>query len=274
MMSNTERTDLHIHTVFSDGQMTPEAIVKKAKQLGFEKIAITDHDGIGGVQSAVNAGREEGIEVIPGIELAAELADGTGLHILGYNIDIKNSRLLEVMEYLESKRYERNLKFIAMLNDMGYDITMEDLKKQQPNSFVGKPVFARLLAAKGYIGNPKDAFKPGFIFESTQAKAIRKEKLSAAQAIQLITEAGGSAVLAHPIQIEGKGVKGTQEFYSNVESIIRELKKYGLEGLECYHPDHDMQQTERFVQIAEKYDLYITRGSDFHGREYTGELKK
>lgn len=274
MMSNIERTDLHIHTVFSDGQMKPEEIVKRAKQLGFEKIAITDHDGIGGVQAAINAGREEGIEVIPGIELAAELPDGTGLHILGYNIDIRNRRLLDVMEYFENKRNERNLKFITMFNDMGYDITMDDLKKQQPNSFVGKPVFARLLAAKGYIENPKDAFKPGFIFESSQAKAIRKEKLSASQAIELIGEVGGSAVLAHPIQIEGKGSQGTEEFYRNVENIIAYLKDCGLEGLECYHPDHDRQQTERFVQIAEKYGLYITRGSDFHGTEYTGELKK
>ncbi len=271
---NIEKTDLHIHTIFSDGQTTPEKIVYKARELGFEMISVTDHDGVQGVPEALAAGKAAGINVIPGVELATEMSDGTGLHILGHGIDISNRHLVEVLADLENKRNDRNLKFIRMFNDMGYDITMEELRQQQPNSFVGKPVFARLLAAKGYIENPKDAFKPGFIFESEQAKAIKKEKLSASDAISLIIEAGGKPVLAHPIQIAGKGRTGSEEFYNNVEIIVKELKDSGLKGIECYHPDHDDEQTERFIRMAHKYGLDITRGSDFHGREYTGELKK
>jgi len=261
------KVDFHIHTNYSDGQATPVEIVKKAKELEYDMIAITDHDGIDGIPEALIAGEAAEIKVIPGIELATETEEGIGLHILGYYFNHKDPKLNEVLATLKERRDSRNRKLVAVLNEMGYDISMEELLERQPEGFIGKPVIARLLAEKGYIEDYKDAFKSGRIFGSDEARKIKKEKIKASEAIELINGAGGIAVLAHPIQTRGVGEPGSEEFYKNMDTIIRKLKIQGLKGLECYHPDQDHEQTMRFISIAEKYHLHITRGSDFHGKD-------
>jgi len=260
--------DFHVHTSYSDGRAKPMAILKKAKELEYDMIAITDHDGIDGIKEALIAAEALEIKVIPGIELATETEEGIGLHILGYYFDPEHPRLNEVLEDLKCKRNDRNEKLVAVLNEMGYKLSMEDLRKQQPNNYIGKPVIARALVEKGYISHPKEAFEDGKFLESPQAKAVKKVKMQAADAIALIKEAGGIAVLAHPIQIKGIGEKGSEEFYDNLDKILRPLKKKGLGGIECYHPDQNDEQSMRFIGFAEKYHLHITRGSDFHGEEF------
>ena len=262
------KEDFHIHTNYSDGQAAPKDIVERAAELGYETIAITDHDGVDGINEAVNAGENLKIKVVPGVELATETEEGIGLHILGHYIDIENKNLRRALTELARNRDARNARMIAALNDMGYDLSQEDLKKLQPNNFIGKPVIARALAANGYIDDYRDAFKEGQFFGCSQLKKIKKKKLKAADAVNLITGAGGRAVLAHPIQTRGIGEKNSQEFYDNIELIIKRLKDAGLGGIECYHPDQDSGQSERFKLLAEKYDLEITRGSDFHGRDF------
>jgi len=262
------KVDFHIHTNFSDGQATPTAIVERAKELGYDMIAITDHDGVEGIREAMTAGEAVDIKVIPGIELATETEEGIGLHILGYDIDIEEPRFSSVLADLAARRERRNAKLLQILNDMGYDISYEDLHSQQPNGFIGKPIFARALAAKGYVSDYKDAFKGDRFLGSKEARQAKKEKVPAAEAIELIRGAGGIAVLAHPIQTRGIGAAGSEEFYENIETIIKRLKAQGLEGLECYHPDQDHEQSMRFIDLAEKYHLCITRGSDFHGLDF------
>lgn len=259
------KVDFHVHTSYSDGRATPTAILKRAKELEYDMIAITDHDGIDGIKEALIAAEALEIKVIPGIELAVETEDGIGLHILGYYFDPDHPHLNEVLEDLKSKRNARNEKLVAALNEMGYELDMNDLKKIQPNNYIGKPVIARALVDKGYISEPKEAFEPGKFLESPQAKAVKRDKIQAADAIALIKEAGGIAVLAHPIQTKGIGEKGSEEFYNNLDKILRPLKKMGLGGIECYHPDQNEEQTMKFITFAEKYHLHITRGSDFHG---------
>lgn len=261
------KVDFHIHTSYSDGQATPVEIVKRAKELEYDMIAITDHDGVDGVNEALIAGETAGIKVIPGIELATETEEGIGLHILGYHIDHENPQLKAVLADLLERRDNRNKKLVQVLNDMGYEITYDDLKQRQPNGFIGKPVFARALVEKGYIDDPKAAFKKGQFLGSPEARAVKKIKILASEAISLIREAGGMAVLAHPIQTRGIGEKDTEEFYENIETIVKRLKSQGLKGLECYHPDQNHEQTMRFIALAEKYHLHITRGSDFHGKD-------
>ena len=262
------KVDFHIHTNYSDGQATPTDIVRRAKELGYDMIAITDHDGVDGIREALAAGEAADLKVIPGIELATETEEGIGLHILGYHIDVEEPHLKAVLAALAERREARNFKLLNILNDMGYEISWEDLKSQQPNGFIGKPVFARALAAKGYVSDYKDAFKGDRFLGSKEARQAKKEKIQASEAIELIRGAGGIAVLAHPIQTRGVGEKGSEEFYENIEKIVRRLKAQGLEGLECYHPDQNKEQSARFIELAEEYSLQITRGSDFHGLDF------
>lgn len=262
------RVDFHIHTKFSDGQASPAEIVRAAKALGYEKIAITDHDGIDGLPEAFAESEKTGLPVIAGMELATETSSGTELHILGYGMDLENPRLHEAMKNLSERRAARNTMLIAALQEMGYDISEEELKKLQPNDYIGKPVIARALIARGYASSIPEVFQSKKMLGSEKALAIRKEKLEAGKAVQLIRETGGLPVLAHPIQAKKIGRPGSEEFYENIEKIIAELVEAGLGGLECFHPDQNEEQSRRFVKLAQKYDLCISRGSDFHGRDF------
>ena len=145
--SDIHKVDLHIHTFYSDGESSPAGIVKTAAGSGYKAIAITDHDGTGGVKEAVAAGRQSDIEVITGIELSTEM-NGTGLHILGYGFDPDDAALNDVLADLTEKRDQRNRRLINVLNEMGFDISLDELKKGRPGTFIGKPVIARALADK------------------------------------------------------------------------------------------------------------------------------
>ena len=262
------KVDFHIHTNYSDGQASPAAIVKKAKELDYDMIAITDHDGVEGARQALIAGEAAGIKVIPGIEFAAETREGIGVHILGYYINTENIQLNMVIKELRKLRNDRNERLVRVLRDMGYDISMEDLEGRQPGNYIGKLIIARVLAEKGYISEPAEAFKPGAFIESKEARAVKREKIGAEDAIAVIEDAGGIAVLAHPIQTKGIGEKDSEEFYLNLKKILADLKWVGLKGIECYHPDQNHEQTMKFVELAEKYHMHITKGSDFHGEDF------
>ena len=260
------KVDYHIHTTYSDGESTPAQIIRQAKDLGYDEIAITDHDNTNGLHDAMVAADTVELHVITGIEIAAQTEEGIGLHILGYRFDPGNEDLQEFLSGMIRRRERRNELLLAQLRDMGYEITEEDLETGN-NSFIGKPVIARAMVKKGYIKSEKEAYSRE-ILGSPGCRAIKKSKPEAAEAIRIIAKAGGTPVLAHPIQTRGIGEAGSEEFYENIEKIIARLKKQGLKGLECYHPDQNEEQSARFVNLAEKYHLHITRGSDFHGSDF------
>ena len=263
-MSDSYKVDYHIHSWYSDGTMKPTALVRQYFEAGYDIISITDHDGIGGVQEAMIAGETLKITVIPGIELAAA-HNGTEIHLLGYKFDPENPALLARLEEIRTWRQERNEKMLAQLQKMGYDLTWEDLKQNPGQTYIGKPNFARALAAKGYIAKPSEAFEPGKYLESPEVKKIVRKKISSAEAIRLLKEAGGMAVLAHPMKIRGLGDRGSDLFWEHLDLMLRELKKLGLAGMECFHPSHSEEESLRLVDFAGKYHLHITEGSDFHG---------
>ena len=260
------KVDFHIHTTASDGEATPTQIVKRAKELDYDIIAITDHDNTNGIAEGMIAAEAVGIKLVPGIEIAVVTEEETGLHMLGYNIDIENEALKTFLDEMVQRRVERNEQLFRVLQEMGYDISRDDIEVGK-NDFIGKPLIARALVSKGYIAEEKQAFGRE-ILGSAKCRAVKKVKPLAKDAIAVIKEAGGTPVLAHPIQTRGIGRPGSEQFYTNIDKIIGRLKRQGLKGLECFHPDQDFEQSMRFVEMAEKYHLHITRGSDFHGKDF------
>lgn len=258
------KTDLHIHSWHSDGTMSPNEIVEKYSKDEFDMIAITDHEVIDGISDAEEAGKEKNLRVIPGIEIAAE-ADGTELHILGYYFDPKNEELRAKLAELADIRRNRNEKMLKALQNMGCNISEKDLIQREGQTYIGKPNFARALIAKGYISSVSQAFEDGKFLESDEIKAIKREKPTAAEVIELIKNAGGIAVLGHPYKIKNLGERESDDFKVNFEELLKTLRTAGLRGLECIYPKHSHEEKMFFISMASKYHLHITEGSDFHG---------
>ena len=274
------KTDMHLHSYYSDGTMAPAALVDRAVSLGQTKIAITDHDGTGGVEEAVREGEKMGIEVVPGIEFSTTMKDGPRIHMLGYGIDIYDRRICLVLDALKGIRRERNIRLLKVLNDMGYEISDDDLDYGEGRTYIGKPDIALVLADKGYIKDPNDAFGPGGLFNTKEVKAVDKSEIDTLDAMRLIHVVGGIAVLAHPGKLKrlkkvddpgSVAEKGTEDFYRAVEALVEELiVKGGLDGIECRHTDHTEEDAERFEKIADRHGLVKTEGSDYHGPEFSG----
>lgn len=264
--------DLHLHTHYSDGTLSPEELVIQAKKNGMDTIAITDHDGMGGIEEGIAAGKKYGIRVIPGIELSTEDDKGAYMHILGYCFDVNNKELKDEVEKIRQKRVERNEKLLCALNEIGCDISTEDLKLRAGQDYVGKPIIALALMNKGYISTPREAFKEGQFMRSDVVKKVHREKISTMKAIELIKKANGKAVLAHPMKIAYLGKDETGDFFQKLDRLLLKLKIWGLEGMECYYSKHLIYETERLIELSEKHGLFITAGSDFHGFEFDQTL--
>lgn len=258
------KADFHVHSYYSDGTMSPVELVTYFNDQKYDMISITDHDGISGIHDAKIAGEALKMAVISGVEFSTE-HEGYELHLLGYYFDHENPELLAKCAELKKNRRERNQRLLDKLAEMGYEMSLDELELQSRTGYVGKPNIARLMVKKGYISDYKEAFEPGRIFESPEVKAIRRKKMEATEAIDLLKAAGGMAVLAHPGKIKGLGEKGTDEYWQNMDALVKSLKKAGLKGLECYHPSHSEEEVLKFVVLAGKYHLHITEGSDFHG---------
>ncbi len=258
------KTDLHIHSWYSDGTMSPKELVEKYTAEGYDVISVTDHEVTDGIQEAIDAGKEKNLRVITGIEIATK-HEGRELHILGYYFDAKNKELCDELKKLAEIRKIRNKKMLETLRNMGYDITEEDLLQREGQSYIGKPNFARALVKKGYIGEVSEAFEPGRFLESEKIKSVEREKPQTSDIIRIIRDAGGIPVLAHPYKIKGLGERGSKEFKAAFEKLLKELKAVGLKGLECIYPKHTHEEEMFFIATAAKYHMHITEGSDFHG---------
>lgn len=260
--------DLHLHTYYSDGTMSPEELVALARKNKVETIAITDHDGMGGLAEGMEAGKRLGVHVIPGIELSTEDEEGVYMHILGYCFNWNNEALKNEVEGIRRKRAERNEKLLAALREIGCKLTKEDLQLREGQDYVGKPTFALALMRKGYVSTPKEAFKEGRYMRSEVVRSVHREKISAKKAIELIREAGGIPVLAHPMKISHLTKGEEDDFFEMLDKQLCKLKSWGLAGMECYYSSHLPQDRSRLVSMAQKHQMIITAGSDFHGSEF------
>lgn len=241
--------DLHLHSTFSDGKLTPEQILEVSKNNGVKYISITDHDSID--SQYITRRNNDGINVIPGIEFSSEIYEFE-IHILGYFIDIDNKNLNDVVNNLKKSRIKRAKSIIDKLRNEGIELNIDDIIKD--NLSIGRAHIANEIVKKGY----EESFKGAFLKYLLKGKPayVSGEKLNYKDSIRVIKEANGIAVLAHP----GKIYKSMA-----VEKIIKELKCYGLNGIEVYHPSHSKEQVNLFYNLSKKYKLSITGGSDFHG---------
>lgn len=246
--------DLHAHTRESDGEKTPEELIDLAISKGIEALAITDHDTADGIEAAIKYARDKKIMFIPGIELDAKVSKGQ-MHILGLGINPNQEEFKQKLESIKQEREYRNIKFIEEFNKMGFQITLEELQEVSSGKVIGKPHFAKVFLKKGYIQTKAEMFDK--YFNQEPLCKIKKSTLSPEEIIRLIKKANGIAILAHP-----QSLKLTDDEF--VEKIA-ELKSYGLDGLECYHSSHTPEQMKRFKEIAKKFNLIITKGSDYHG---------
>ncbi len=246
--------DLHIHSTYSDGTLTPRAIVDLAKKTGVRAIAITDHDTVAGVAEALEYGRKTGIEVIPGIEISSWL-DRIPLHILGYRFRYQDEILHQRLHRLQEGRHIRNERILAKLNNLGIDLTMAELTACSGHGQAGRPHIAQLLVNRGTVPTLEQAFRR-YLKRGAAAYAERF-KYYVDEAITMIREAGGVAVLAHPATIDPS--------LAAIPGLLRELQQLGLRGVEVYYPTHSSQMVRKLKAMATELDLLITGGSDFHG---------
>jgi predicted metal-dependent phosphoesterase TrpH len=252
--------DLHLHTTASDGVLSPSEVVRYAKAMGLQAIAITDHDTIEGCEEGLAEGERIGFEVIPGIEISAEHSPGS-MHILGFFLDIHHPLLNERLRYLQKARAERNPRIVEKLNRLGIDITFEEVLKASGGGQVGRPHFANVLLEKKYVRSFQEAFDR-FLKKGAPAY-VDKFRFSSREALHFIDEAKGVAVLAHPNTL---GVNG----YSELEKLILQLVKEGLKGIEVYYPEHSPTEVAQYKTIADRYSLLSTGGTDYHGMEKNG----
>lgn len=247
--------DLHIHSTASDGTFTPAEVVRLAREKGFSCIALADHDTVGGVEEALRAGAELGVEVIPAVEFST-LYRGGEVHILGYCIDYNNSALREELRAIAGARLDRARKMVAKLRDLGIDISWDEVRRAAGGGSVGRPHIARVLLEKGYIKTTGEAFTPEYIGNGGRAYVERYE-IPPEKAIGLAREAGGVAVLAHP------------GFFKKNCRLEREdimyLAARGLQGIEVWHTRHSKEDAAYYEGIARDTGLLLTGGSDCHG---------
>lgn len=263
------KKDLHMHTTYSDGSLTPEELIDMRAGEGYELLAITDHDVIGGSVAGASYAKEIGMPFIYGIEFDSEDAVGKDLHMLGYGFDPENEIFLDTIIDVLTERNNRNRLFMEALNTRGFGITADDVKKVNSGRYVGKPTFAKILVKKGIVESVNEAFAT--IFKEPDLKAIKKVTMQSKAAIDAIHAAGGLAVMAHPME-QRRRDESFEEFKPRMFSIIDTMVSYGIDGLECHHPSASEEQQKLLVDYANEHGLMITRGSDFHSpvnRDYS-----
>lgn len=253
--------DLHVHSSCSDGTFSPTELVDYAMEKGLAAFALTDHDSIDGLEEAMeyaerlkNHPCRQVPEVIPGIELSSEY-QGQDIHVVGLFINYRDEIFQNRLREFVDSRTNRNRKMCSLLQQFGIPVTYEELLEAYPDSVITRAHYARFMLEKGYVKSRQEAFER---YLGDHAPCfIPREKITPAQAVQLILQTGGAPVLAHPILYHMSE--------EHLDELVKELKEAGLMGIEAIYSTYSAADERQIRALASKYDLLISGGSDFHG---------
>jgi predicted metal-dependent phosphoesterase TrpH len=248
--------DLHVHTIYSDGTFTPAEVVERAEELGLAAVGIADHDSTLGVPEALARAADLTVEVVPAVELSS-MAHGLDIHVLGYFIDYTDPGFLEILERIREERYKRAVEMVKKLEDLGVNLSIDEVKARAGKGAVGRPHIAEVMVSNGYVRSSSEAFVRYIGYHSPAY--VPKMEMSPKDAFELIRSVGGISVLAHP------GTLARDE-------IILELVTDGLEGIEVWHSKHDASTQAKLRDAARRHGLLVTGGSDCHGCRQDGPL--
>ena len=254
--------DLHTHTTASDGQYTPAQLVRLAKERGLSVLAITDHDTIAGVSEAMETGKQCGLRMIRGVELSAK--ERRSFHILGYGFRDGDTELSRLCEKFRAGRDERKYKIIDFLREKGVDVDLSEVEALAGGEVIARPHFAQVMVRHGYVSTNREAFDRYLDTEEFRQR-VKRFKADARTCVEAIHAAGGKVSLAHPYQM---GLPDDE-----LESLVKQLAGWGLDAIECYYPKHTARQQEFYLQLAGKYQLHQTGGSDFHGEKVKPDVE-
>jgi predicted metal-dependent phosphoesterase TrpH len=254
------RIDLHSHTTASDGGMAPEELVARAVDLGIEVLAITDHDTTDGIPPALVEAQRRGITVVPGVEIST-LSGRDEIHLLGYFLDLENPELQALLAHTRAARLERAQGMLARLASFGLPVEWERLIEiAGEGGSVGRPHVAATLLEAGHVTSYAEAFD--LWIGRGRPAYVERYKLTPEDAIQLVHESGGLAVLAHPFIYDRNG---TCKAGLDLKRGLPRLQEAGLDGIEVYYPHYPRRVSRHLLAMAIQYGLLITGGSDFHG---------
>jgi hypothetical protein len=244
------RADLHSHTSFSDGQHGPAELLRRAREAGLTHLGLTDHDTVAGIAEAREAAAREGLTLVAGIEVSAQLGPREA-HILGHFIDPASPELARLFDEASDLRRARMERMVARAVQEGVPVTMDEVERIAQGATLGRPHLARALVARGHVATVQEAFD--LWLADGRPLALPRARPAAAEAIRIIRAAGGAATLAHPavnrVHLEE----------------LRKLRAAGLAGLEVRHPRHAPEDEAAFAEMAREADLVATAGSDYHG---------
>ncbi|MBK6843411.1 MAG: PHP domain-containing protein [Gemmatimonadetes bacterium] len=259
-MLSDRLADLQLHSTASDGSDAPSEVVRRAHQLGFTAIALTDHDTLGGVAEAMAAASTVGIEVIPACEISTLDDNERQVDMLGFGIALDDAPFSHMLHSLRDGRFARAWGMVQKLNEFGYAVSFDRVVEIAGGTEnIGRPHVAKAMVEAGIVPDVKSAFTPDLILDGGRCY-VQRVKVSPEQAIRAIHAAGGVAVAAHP---------GRTRL---TDAEVAQFVGWGLDGIEVFYPQHDAEQTAHFSALAERHGLLVTGGSDDHGDVNEGRL--
>ncbi|MDE6748308.1 MAG: PHP domain-containing protein [Lachnospiraceae bacterium] len=254
-----KQIDLHVHSNKSDGTYTPTALVDYALQKGLSAFALTDHDTTDGLDDAIAYAEGKPIEVIPGIEFSSE-NEGKDIHVVGLYINYDAPAFQARLQAFVDSRINRNIKMCRNLQEAGIDITFDKLCAENPGAVITRAHYAAYLTEHGYVTNRAEAFSK-YVGDNCKYY-VPREKITPAQAVELILQAGGIPILAHPPLYH----MGNER----LDALVGVLKQAGLMGIEAIYSSYSNQDERDMLRLAKKYNLLLSGGSDFHGDNKPG----